>query len=120
MQRFGSQLVNGSQTLLRSAGNNFHTTIPLIWGRTSRKRLVLVRSEVLGQFVKNMNAVYNLENLPQQVQTQMSLKPKTFSGFFIALRKFTLNLEYVEKKDQSHSLIITQINNCKTSSYFSV
>ena len=34
--------------------------------------------------------------------------------------KSTLNLEYFEKKDQSFSLSITQINNCKTSSYLSV
>ena len=34
--------------------------------------------------------------------------------------KFTLSLEYFEKKDQSHSLSITEINNCKTSSYISV
>ena len=34
--------------------------------------------------------------------------------------KFTLNLEYFEKKDQSDSLSITEINNCKTSSYLSV
>ena len=34
--------------------------------------------------------------------------------------KFTLNLEYLEKKDQSHSLSITEINNCKTSSYLTV
>ena len=125
MQRFGSQHVNGFQTLLRSARNHFHTAIPLIWGRTSRKRLVLVGSEVLGQFVNTITAVYNyirqnLENLRQQVQTQISLKPKTFSGFFIALMKSTLNLEYFEKKDQSHSLSITEINNCKTSSYLSV
>ena len=125
MQRFGSQHVNESQTLLRSSRNHFHTTITLIWGRTSRKRLVLVRSEVLGQFVNTITAVYNyirqnLENLRQQVQTQISLKPKTFSGFFIALMKSTLNLEYFEKKDQSHSLSITEINNCKTSSYLSV
>ena len=32
----------------------------------------------------------------------------------------TLNLEYFEKKDQSHSLSITEINNTKTSSYLSV
>ena len=63
-----------------------------------------------------MNAVYNLENLTQQVQTQISLKLKRFSGFSIALIKFPLNLEYFEKKGQSHSLSITQINNCKTSS----
>ena len=34
--------------------------------------------------------------------------------------KFTLNLEYFEKNDQSHSLSITEINNCKSSSYLSV
>ena len=34
--------------------------------------------------------------------------------------KFTLNLKYFEKKDQSHSLSITEINNCNTSSYLSV
>ena len=34
--------------------------------------------------------------------------------------KSTLNLEYFEKKDQSHSLSITENNNCKTSSYLSV
>ena len=34
--------------------------------------------------------------------------------------KSTLNLEYFEKKDQCHSLSITEINNCKTSSYLIV
>ena len=48
------------------------------------------------------------------------MKPKTFSGFFIALMKSTLNLEYFEKKDQPHSLSITEINNCKRTSYLSV
>ena len=58
MQRFGSQDGNGSQTLLWSAGNHFYTAIPLIWGRTSRKRLVLVRSEVLGQFANTSTVHY--------------------------------------------------------------
>ena len=53
----------------------------------------------------------NLENLRQQFQTQITLKPKTFSGFFIASLKSTLNLEYFETKDESHSLSITEINN---------
>ena len=34
--------------------------------------------------------------------------------------KSTLNLEYFEKKYQSHSLSITEINNYKTSSYLIV
>ena len=61
-----------------------------------------------------------LENLPQQVQAQISLKPKAFSGFFIASLKSTVNLEYFEKKDESHSLSIIDVNNWKTSGYLSV
>ena len=34
--------------------------------------------------------------------------------------KSTLNLEYFEKENQSHSLSITEINNCETSSYLIV
>ena len=72
MQRFDSEHDNESQTLLRSARNNFYTTIPPIWDKTSSNRLVLVRSEVLGQLVNTLTADYkhsawNRENLSQQV-----------------------------------------------------
>ena len=58
MQRFGSQHDNGSQTLLRSAQNQIHTTLPLILDKLRRKRLFLVRSEVVGQFVNTLTADY--------------------------------------------------------------
>ena len=58
MQRFGRQHVNGSETLLRSALTQFHTTLPLISDRESRKMLVLVRSELLEQFVNTLTADY--------------------------------------------------------------
>ena len=48
---------------------------------------------------------------------QISPKPKTLSQFFIASMKCTLNCEYFEKKDQSHSLSITEIIDCETGSY---
>ena len=48
---------------------------------------------------------------------QISPKPKTFSGFFIASMKSPLNSEYFEKKDQSHSVSITEIIDCETGSY---
>ena len=48
---------------------------------------------------------------------QISPKPKTFSRFFIASMKCTLNSEYFEKKDQSQSLSITEIIDCETGSY---
>ena len=45
---------------------------------------------------------------------------QNFFWFFIAFLKCTLNLEYFEKKDQSHSLSITEIINSETSSYLKV
>ena len=48
---------------------------------------------------------------------QISPKPKTFSQFFIASMKSTLNSEYFEKKDQCHSLSITEIIDCEPGSY---
>ena len=51
---------------------------------------------------------------------QTSLKLKTCSRVFIAFLKSTLNVEYLEKKDQSQSLTITEIINCKTGSYLNV
>ena len=48
---------------------------------------------------------------------QISTKSKTFSGFFIASMKSTLNSEYFEKKDQSHGVSITEIIDCETGSY---
>ena len=56
MQRLGRQHVNGFQILLRSARNQFHTTLPLIRDRGTRKRLVLVTSELLKQFVNTFTA----------------------------------------------------------------
>ena len=51
---------------------------------------------------------------------QNTLKLKTCSRFLIVFLKFTLNLEYFERKDQSQSLRITEITNCETGSYLNV
>ena len=48
---------------------------------------------------------------------QTSLKLKTCSQFFIAFVESTLNLEYFEKKYQSHSSSIKEIVKCETGSY---
>ena len=58
MQRFGRQHVNGSQTLPTSAENQFHTSPPLISVKRNGKRLVVVTSELLGQFVNTLTDDY--------------------------------------------------------------
>ena len=87
--------------------------------------MVLVKSELVGRFVNTLTADYKYsrqirDNLSQQVPTQTSLKLKTCSRFIIAFLKSWLNFEYLEKKDQSHSLSITEIINCETGSYLNV
>ena len=122
MQHLGRKHVTGSQTLLGSARNQLHTTLPLIQDSGSRKRLFLIRCELLGQFVNTLTADYkysrqNTMNLWQKVPIQTSMKLKTCSRFFIAFLKSRLYLLYFEKKDQSHSLSITEIINCETCSH---
>ena len=45
---------------------------------------------------------------------------ENFFRIFLGFLKSTLNLEYLERKDQSHSLSITEIINCETGSYLNV
>ena len=55
----------------------------------------------------------NMKTLTQQVQTPLSLKQKTFSGFFIAFMKSTLNGEHFQKKGECSSLSISEIIDSK-------
>ena len=55
----------------------------------------------------------NMQTLTQQVQTPLSLKQKTFSGFFIAFLKSTWNGEHFQKKGKSSSLSISEIIDSK-------
>ena len=50
-----------------------------------------------------------MKNLPQQFQTRLSQKQKTFSWFFIVFLKCAWNLEHFQKKDEYPSLIISEI-----------
>ena len=50
-----------------------------------------------------------MENILQQLETLLSEKRKTFSGFFIAFMKFAWNLEHFEKNDECSSLIISEV-----------
>ena len=52
-------------------------------------------------------------------KTDMS-EAENFLGFLITFLKSTLNWEYFEQKDQSHSLSITGIINSETGSYLNV
>ena len=84
----------------------------------------LVRSKILGLFVNTLTAEYtysrgNMQTFTQQVQTPLSLKQKTFSGFFIAFLKYTWNGEHFQKNRGSSSLSISEIIDSKRGCYLS-
>ena len=61
-----------------------------------------------------------MQNLPQQFQTPLSHKQKTFSGFFIAFLKCAWNLEHFQKKDEYPTLIISEIIDAERRGYLNV
>ena len=82
------------------------------------------RSKISGLFVHTLTAEYmysrrNMQDFAQQVHTPLSLKQKTFSGFFIAFLKSTSNGEHFQKKGESSSLSVSEIIDSKRGGYLS-
>ena len=88
----------------------------------SWKKLHSVWYEILRLFVNVLTvddkySSSNRQNLRQQFQTPLSQKKKTFSGFFITFLKCAWNLEHFQKKDESSSLIISEIIDAERRGY---
>ena len=56
----------------------------------------------------------NRDNLMQTIHMQLSQKQKNFSRFFNVFWKSRLSFEYFQKKDDAHSLLISEAMACKT------
>ena len=61
-----------------------------------------------------------MQKFLQQLQTILSQKRKTYSGFFIEILKCAGNLEHFEKKDESPRLIISEIIVSERGCYWNV
>ena len=75
---------------------------------------MLVLCKFLRLLVKTLTddekySVLYTENLTQPIQILLYQKRKTFSQFFSAFLKCTLNFPYFQKKDDPHSRCISQI-----------
>ena len=73
-------------------------------------------------FLNTLTAEYkysrrNMQTFGQPVETQLSLKQKLVSGFFIAFPKSTWNGEHFQKKGESSSLSISEIIDSKSGGY---
>ena len=80
---------------------------------------------MLGLFVNTLTADdkysrHNREKFPQHFQRQFYQKAKKFSDFFITFLISTSNFECFEKKDETHSLSIPEINDFETGGYLNI
>ena len=81
--------------------------------------------EILSLFFKKLTADdkysgSNMQSLPQHLETPLSQKQKTFSGFFIGFLKCAWNLEHFLKKDEHPRLIISEIIDAEKGGYINV
>ena len=91
----------------------------------SWKKSPSVWHEILRLFVNALTADdkysgSNIQNLPQQFQTPLSQKQKTFSGIFIAFLECAWNLEHFLKKDEYPSLIFPEIIYAEIRGYLNI
>ena len=80
----------------------------------------ILRPFVNGLTADDKNSSTNMKNLPQQFQTPLSPKRKTFSDLFIAFLKCAWNLEHFRNKDEYPSLIISEIIDAERRGYLNV
>ena len=121
---FANERVNGFQ-ILRKSARHYYPLFSSIRGKLSWKKSPSVWYEILRLFVNGLTADdkyigRNMQNLPQQFQTPLSQKQKTFSDFFIAFLKCAWNLEHFQKKYEYPSLIISAIIDAETPGYLNV
>ena len=62
----------------------------------------------------------NMLNFTQKLEAPISQKQKSFSRLFIAFLKCALNLEYLEKKDEYPSRVISRIIDSERGGYLNV
>ena len=84
---FGSERVNESQNLLKSAEKDFYPNLSSFWAKLSYEKLFLLKSDISGLFVNTLTANLryshsNRETLRLPIQTKLSKKPSIFSEIF--------------------------------------
>ena len=62
----------------------------------------------------------NWDNLMQPIHMQLSEKLKASSEFFCAFSKSRVNFEHFQKKDDAHSLFISEATACEKRGYIYV
>ena len=111
---FDKEYGKRAQALLKYGSQYlYHNHLSLVRKLCSKKSLLLT-SQILGLLVNTLAAdekypVLNTDNLTIPIQMQLSQKQKTFSQFFAAFLKSTLNFKHFESKDDPHRFCIFEV-----------
>ena len=111
---FKKQHAKCAQTLLKCQGQLLYHIYWSLLKQLSNKKSLLLRCKISRLFINTLSAngkysLFNRDNLTEPIQMQLSRKQKTFSEFFSAFLKSSLNFEHFQKKDDSHSWGISKI-----------
>ena len=119
---FDKQCGNRAETLLKSVWQHLYHIHWLLARKLSSKNSLLLTCQILGLLLNTLAAdekypVLNRDNLTIPIQMQLSEKEKTFSEFFSAFLKSTLNFKYFEKKVFLIDFLFSKLRTVKTWSY---
>ena len=111
---FDKQHDKRAQALLKSASQHLYHIHRSLPRKLSWKKSLLLTCKILGLLVNTLAAdekypVLNRDNLTIPIQMQLSQKQKTFSQFFAAFLKSTLNFKHFESKDDPHRFCIFEV-----------
>ena len=111
---FDKQHAKPAQALLKSAWQHLYYIHWLLPCQLRWKKSLFLTCQILGLLVNTLAAdekypVLNRDNLTIPIQMQLSQKQKTFSQFFAAFLKSTLNFKHFESKDDPHRFCIFEV-----------
>ena len=111
---FGKQHGKRAQTFLKFGWQHLYLIYWSLWRQFTCKKFLLVICKISRLFPNTLSAdgkysLLNRHNLTQPIQMQLSRKQKTFSGFFSAFLKSSLNFEHFQTKHDSHSWGVSKI-----------
>ena len=100
---FEKQYGKRAQILLRSPSQHLYYIHWSLARKLCSKKSLLLTCQILGLLVNTLAAdekypVLNRDNLTIPIQMQLSQKQKTFSQFFAAFLKSSINFKYFVKK----------------------
>ena len=111
---FGKQHGKRTQRLLKFGSQRLYQIYWSLWRQMTCKKSLLVICKISRLFPNTLSgngkySLFNRDNLTQPIQMQLSQKEKTFSNFFSAFLKSSLNFEHFLKKGDPHCWCIFEI-----------